>query len=27
LQSNHRSWADFFIDAYLTEGRGQLMSR
>ena len=27
LQSNHRSWADFFIDAYITEGRGQLMSR
>lgn len=27
LQSNHRSWADFFIDAYLTEGRGQMMSR
>lgn len=25
--SNHRSWADFFVDAYLTEGRGQLMSR
>jgi hypothetical protein len=27
VQSNHRSWADFFVDAYLTEGRGQLMSR
>lgn len=27
LQGNHRSWADFFIDAYLTEGRGQMMSR
>ncbi|KAF6259536.1 hypothetical protein COO60DRAFT_1003924 [Scenedesmus sp. NREL 46B-D3] len=25
--ANHRSWADFFVDAYLTEGRGQLMSR
>eukprot|EP00879_Flechtneria_rotunda_P021865 GHRR01023058.1.p1 GENE.GHRR01023058.1~~GHRR01023058.1.p1 ORF type:complete len:312 (+),score=62.16 GHRR01023058.1:288-1223(+) len=25
--SNHRSWSDFFMDAYLTEGRGQLMSR
>eukprot|EP00878_Enallax_costatus_P004214 GHUV01004444.1.p1 GENE.GHUV01004444.1~~GHUV01004444.1.p1 ORF type:complete len:357 (+),score=80.43 GHUV01004444.1:59-1129(+) len=25
--SNHRSWADFYIDAYLTEGRGQMMSR
>eukprot|EP00775_Hariotina_reticulata_P006311 gene6311-6546_t len=25
--SNHRSWTDFFVDAYLTEGRGQLMSR
>eukprot|EP00882_Tetradesmus_deserticola_P034919 GHRQ01040269.1.p1 GENE.GHRQ01040269.1~~GHRQ01040269.1.p1 ORF type:complete len:129 (+),score=10.95 GHRQ01040269.1:369-755(+) len=25
--SNHRSWADFFVDCYLTEGRGQLMSR
>lgn len=24
---NHRSWADFFVDAYLTEGRGQMMSR
>ncbi|PNW70905.1 hypothetical protein CHLRE_17g738350v5 [Chlamydomonas reinhardtii] len=24
---NHRSWADFFIDAYLTEGRAALMSR
>jgi len=27
LQGNHRSWADFFVDAYLTEGRGQMMSR
>jgi hypothetical protein len=27
LQSNHRSWADFFIDAYLSEGRAALMSR
>ncbi|GLI65906.1 hypothetical protein VaNZ11_009553 [Volvox africanus] len=24
---NHRSWADFFIDTYLTEGRAALMSR
>jgi len=24
---NHRSWADFFIDCYLTEGRAALMSR
>lgn len=24
---NHRSWADFFIDAYLTEGRASMMSR
>ncbi|KAF5838861.1 hypothetical protein DUNSADRAFT_2030 [Dunaliella salina] len=24
---NHRSWTDFFLDAYLTEGNGSLMSR
>ncbi|KAG2489453.1 hypothetical protein HYH03_012089 [Edaphochlamys debaryana] len=24
---NHRSWADFFIDIYITEGRGAMMSR
>ncbi|GAB4821613.1 hypothetical protein N2152v2_008659 [Parachlorella kessleri] len=25
--ANHRSWADFFIDAYLTEGRAMPLSR
>lgn len=25
--ANHRSWADFFMDAYLCEGRAALMSR
>ena len=24
---NHRAWADFFIDMYLTEGRGFILSR
>ena len=27
LQCNHRSWADFFVDTYLTEGRAALLSR
>ena len=27
VQANHRSWADFFIDAYLTEGRAMPLSR
>ena len=27
LQSNHRSWADFFIDPYITQGRAAMMSR
>lgn len=26
-QANHRSWADFFLDIYLTQGRAALMSR
>lgn len=25
--ANHRSWGDFFLDTWLTEGRAQLMSR
>ncbi|KAI8462892.1 MAG: hypothetical protein J3K34DRAFT_527421 [Monoraphidium minutum] len=25
--SNHRSWADFFVDAYLAGGRAQMLSR
>jgi 1-acyl-sn-glycerol-3-phosphate acyltransferase len=25
--ANHRSWADFFLDAYLTAGRAQMLSR
>lgn len=25
--ANHRSWADFFLDAYLTGGRAQMLSR
>jgi hypothetical protein len=25
--ANHRSWADFFIDAYLAGGRAQVLSR
>lgn len=24
---NHRSWADFFMDVYMTEGRGMMLSR
>eukprot|EP00775_Hariotina_reticulata_P012345 gene12345-12479_t len=27
LHNNHRSWSDFFIDVYLTEGRAQFMGR
>jgi hypothetical protein len=27
FQCNHRSWTDFFLDAYLTEGNAALMSR
>lgn len=26
-QINHRSWADFFLDLYLTEGRAAMLSR
>lgn len=25
--ANHRSWADFFVDAYLAGGRAQMLSR
>lgn len=25
--ANHRSWCDFFFDSYITEGRGQMLSR
>ena len=27
LQCNHRSWADFMVDQYVTEGRSLFMSR
>ena len=27
MQCNHRSWADFFLDIYLTEGLAAPMSR
>ena len=27
LQCNHRSWADFMVDQYATEGRSAFMSR
>lgn len=25
--ANHRSWADFFVDAYIAGGRAQMLSR
>ena len=25
--ANHRAWADFFLDLYLTEGRAFMLSR
>lgn len=27
LQSNHRSWGDFFLDVVATEGYAQMLSR
>lgn len=27
MQCNHRSWADFMVDQYVTEGRGLFLSR
>ena len=27
MQCNHRSWADFMVDQYVTEGRSLFMSR
>jgi len=27
LQCNHRSWADFMVDQYVTEGRSLFLSR
>jgi len=27
LQSNHRSWADFYLDVVATEGNAQMLSR
>jgi hypothetical protein len=27
VQCNHRSWADFMVDQYVTEGRSLFMSR
>lgn len=27
MQSNHRSWADFYLDVVATEGNAQMLSR